>query len=109
MGAIYSGVAGWSRSSSQVVISATQMRRDKAARVGGNNGYQALPDDSRGCCDPVRARLSADPGPGIVILQRLRGAARGLVSAVLRRGGFGVGADRMVCEGFSGSRRGARR
>jgi hypothetical protein len=81
----------------------------RAALVGGNHEYEALPDDSCGCCDPLRTRLSAYPSTGILILQRLRGATRRLKSAVLRCGSIGVGTDRVVCEGFSGLARGARR
>src|ERR1700733_2735290 len=74
---------------------------------GGNHGKQALPDHSCGRCDPLRTRLSGAPGTSIFILQQLRGATLRLISAVLRCGGFGVGADRLVREGFSGLGRGA--
>jgi hypothetical protein len=61
------------------------------AFLGGKHGYQALPDDSRGCCYPIRTRLSAASCPGILLFQRLRGATRRPGFAVLWCSGLGVG------------------
>jgi hypothetical protein len=53
------------------------------------------------CRNPLRSSLSVVSGPRIPVFQQFRGAPGRLVSAVLRCGDFGMGADRLVCKEFS--------